>query len=954
MSLSDPNPAPPSDAGAAGDAFNHDNSTPPLEQVARFLRILFRLGDVFEVRAPKCADGPNGKYVSTYSGYFTYASIDKAAADIAALDASGIAPGIYVTLNPVCSDLLARAANRLKAKSNDATKDTEIVWRRWGLFDFDPVRATGVSSTNAELAAAQARAMAVAAALRAAGWPEPIIGLSGNGGHLLYAIDLPTADGGLVERVLAGLAEQFDDEAVKLDRSVFNPSRITKVFGTMARKGDPVVGIAGVEDRPHRRATLLSVPSEIQPVPRELLEAVASATPTPSVAPVRNTVTQKIANSASTFERFDHTPEGVTAYIERHGVRVTGTRTKGTMTWLDLDRCPVVPDCASTGGSDISVGVCIDGTIVYKNQHNRGQGLKWVNVREALEPGYEAWSLGWSGGKRDSTSSVASVGPDSVGVPDSWPEPLPLPDALPPVMAFDAELLPHGFRRWITDIADRVQCPIDFPAVTVMVAAGGIVGRRLGVRPKRQDDWLVVPNLWGAGIGRPGVMKTPAIQEPLKPVKWLEIAAKEEYEAAVAEAEAAKLVGGLRKKDAEREIRKQLKNPDEAHRLARESIADAAAEPARKRYLVNDSTVEKLGEILNQNPSGVIVYRDELIGLLKSLDKEGQEGARSFFLEAWNGTGRYTFDRIGRGTIDIEAATVSIIGGIQPGPLGQYLRAAAKGGVGDDGLMQRFQLLVWPDISREWVNVDRWPDSEARKQAREIFEGLCGLEPILLGADTDPIEPGGIPFLRFTPDAQGEFDSWREGLEGIIRSSELHPAMESHLSKYRSLIPSLALLIHLADGQSGAVGVEPLERAIRWGIYLRSHAQRVYSQAIHPDIAAARTLATRLLAEDVNDRFALRDIYRKGWSGLTTPDQAEGAVDVLISLGWLRENRHPTLGRTGTVYLINPRLGAQNGPKKLGPPEEGTDKADRSPPSGSSVGADPEEPQKNEGDWGVA
>ncbi len=96
------------------------------------------------------------------------------------------------------------------------------------------------------------------------------------------------------------------------------------------------------------------------------------------------------------------------------------------------------------------------------------------------------------------------------GAPD-WPDPQPLPDELPPVPPFDLGLLPETFRPWISDIAARVQCPADFPAVAAMIGLAAVLGRKIGIRPKRHDDWLVVPNLWGAVIGPPSVMKTPAI-----------------------------------------------------------------------------------------------------------------------------------------------------------------------------------------------------------------------------------------------------------------------------------------------------------------------------------------------------------------------------------------------------------------------------------------------------------
>jgi hypothetical protein len=92
--------------------------------------------------------------------------------------------------------------------------------------------------------------------LRDQGWPEPVVGDSGNGYHLLYRIDLPNDRGSLelVKGVLEALAFKFSDEAVEVDTTTCNAARIWKLYGTTARKGDD----AG--DRPHRRSRLLKVP----------------------------------------------------------------------------------------------------------------------------------------------------------------------------------------------------------------------------------------------------------------------------------------------------------------------------------------------------------------------------------------------------------------------------------------------------------------------------------------------------------------------------------------------------------------------------------------------------------------------------------------------------------------------------------------------------------------------
>src|SRR6516165_5529968 len=107
---------------------------------------------------------------------------------------SGKAPGVYATLNPCLPALLARSANRLKPYAQPTTTDKEIVWRRWFPLDFDPVRPADISSTDEEHAAALERIRACTQWLTERGWPDPVLADSGNGGHGLYAINLPNDD----------------------------------------------------------------------------------------------------------------------------------------------------------------------------------------------------------------------------------------------------------------------------------------------------------------------------------------------------------------------------------------------------------------------------------------------------------------------------------------------------------------------------------------------------------------------------------------------------------------------------------------------------------------------------------------------------------------------------------------------------------------------------------------
>jgi putative DNA primase/helicase len=487
---------------------------------------------------------------------------------------------------------------------------------------------------------------------------------------------------------------------------------------------------------------------------------------------------------------------------------------------------------------------------------------------------------------------------------DDWPEPEDLPEGLPPVEAFDPTLLPAALRPWIVDIAERMQCPPDYPAAAAVVCLAAVVGRQVGIRPKARDDWTVVPNLWGGVIGRPSLLKSPALAEPMKAVDALEAAARDFYAEAEKAHKAACAVNDAIVKQAQGDIQKAVKAGDmtKAEALARESVEEPEP-PTRRRYKTSDATVEKLGELLRDNPRGVLVFRDELVGFLRSLDREGREGSRAFFLEAWNGTGGYTFDRIGRGTVEIEAACVSILGGIQPGLLADYLTEALRGGAGDDGLLQRFQVAVWPDPPAVWVNVDRWPDSNARQAARQIFDRLDALDPAAIGATQD--EGDRLPWLRFDATAQVLFDDWRADLERRLRTEDLPPALESHLAKYRSLAPSLALLFHLTDVGRGPVGEPSLLRALAWCEYLESHARRIYSPALAPELFAARELDRRLLG--LPQPFTAKDVYRNHWRSLDREGTA-AALATLEDFGRVRGEKAQGPGRPTVRYTINPAL----------------------------------------------
>lgn len=481
--------------------------------------------------------------------------------------------------------------------------------------------------------------------------------------------------------------------------------------------------------------------------------------------------------------------------------------------------------------------------------------------------------------------------------------PTPLPDELAQVDPFPLDALPEAFRPWAYDVAERMQCPADFIAVPMLVAAASLVARHVGIRPQARTDWCERANLWALIVGRPGIMKSPALLQALGPIERLEARAAEAFSAQAGQRQAETMAAKLRAEANLKAARAKLKKDNRADVTELLRADDDPEVPARPRYVVNDLTYEALGEILQANPAGVLAARDEIKGLLLHLAREEQAQARGFFLQAWSG-GRYTFDRITRGCVAIEDARLSIVGGIQPGPLSELVLQARRGAV-DDGLLARF-LIAWPDAPNDWREVDRWPESAAKRRAWEVFDRLDQLTADTLQAERDTGLHGdarGLPFLRFDGAAREGFSDWRRDFEMRLRAAE-GEGLEGALSKFRHHVPALALTLHVIDGGAGPVTLPATLRALALSEYFESHARRLHGSGRRLAVRGARAILGKARAGALPDPFTGRDVYRPQWAGLTDRAAVADALDLLAAHGWLTETMVETGGRPTTAYAL--------------------------------------------------
>ena len=442
-------------------------------EIIHALRLWFQAGDVFEVRV---LDAVSADYRREHieSGYFDYEHISAVPEALKRLLSFR---GVYVTVNPVNPDLLARAVNRLRpAGRNPTTADTDIVRRRWLLIDCDPRRSSGVSSTKAEHESALAKAREIRDGLSSLGWPDPIMTDSGNGAQLMYRIELPADDGELVRRVIGEIAKA-SSEQVAIDTSVHNPARIWRLPGTMNCKGD------SIPERPHRMARILEEPQDIVPVSREQMQDIVSYQSEGTQTDVPDDEWKH------TMPAFD-----LDSWIAQYCPELGSPQPwKGGRKWI----FPVCPfNEAHTNKSAVLIQEP-SGAVAFKCHHNGCSGNDWRALRELREPGcYDR--------REEANSDVDLSGilkPNRIEKQEKeaplFPNPGPVPDKLLSIPGFIDDVVKLSMQS--APYPNRV---LSFTGALALLAF--LVGRKVqDKRDNRSNIYLIALADSGTGKDHP-------------------------------------------------------------------------------------------------------------------------------------------------------------------------------------------------------------------------------------------------------------------------------------------------------------------------------------------------------------------------------------------------------------------------------------------------------------------
>ncbi|TWT92458.1 hypothetical protein Pla108_40840 [Botrimarina colliarenosi] len=672
-------------------------------------------GAVVEIRVLEGWDD-NPRYTRTYSGFFDdYAA---AAADLTKLRG---AKGVYYTLNPVQPELLARAANRLKTQEKGgATSDTNIVSRRWLPIDADPVRPAGISASDAEHDQALERINPIAGYLKSLGWPDPVVADSGNGGHLLYRIDLPAIDDGLVARVLQALSDRFSDDTVSIDTSVANPARIWKCYGTPACKGD------NVPDRPHRVARILETPADLGVVSQEQLEAVAVDKPV---------VTPATSSSYTMGSEFN-----VTDFIHRNGFEVTGPQgwQGGGRMWEFVSS----PMCDHHDGAAF-VGQLPNGKYTAGCRHNSCT-WNWHDLRQRVEP-------------REVKERPATKYKDP-GL--EWLDPSDPPQPAPEWKPFPTHLLPAPFRDLVVESASAVGCDEIMVVLPGLAALASAIGATRVAKIK--DSWKPASVLWCVLVAPSGVTKSQGRTFVLAPILARQRRAMKEYEDRMS-------AFSVLDSEYKRDVKAWEKSKDGG------PPPEAPEKPVVAEFVISDATVESLIHTLQNNPRGVLLERDELAAWLGSFDKYNSgSGDAQNWINCF-GAGYMKVNRSGLAKPKyVNRAAVSVSGTIQP----QILEKMLEGDNTDSGFAARLLMARPPLRAKQWTDTDVSPATEKR-----FADRVADLLDLEFAVDQEgEIYPQSIPLSSAARARFAAFVN-KHGIEGLTRGDS-ERAAHAKLEEY--------------------------------------------------------------------------------------------------------------------------------------------------------------------------
>lgn len=334
------------------------------------------------------------------------------------------------------------------------------------------------------------------------------------------------------------------------------------------------------------------------------------------------------------------------------------------------------------------------------------------------------------------------------------------------MMAFPLDIFPEPVQNYIMLCNQTLNSSVDYMGCSVLWMLSLMIGNSVKVQVK--TGWIETGILWIAIVGRPGVGKTPNINNVIFP---LQKANNNEVKKYIDQMDRYKNYQALDKQ--KKEDYEEVKKPDKG------------------QFIASDITIEALVELHEENKNAVGVFKDELAGWLKDMNKYRAGSDLEFWLSSWSNKGMALNRKTSKSSF-VESPVIPILGGIQPGILNQFYTEENK----DNGFVDRI-LTCFPELDVEEYNDNEMDQSVLQWYEDYIIRLFRDIKDRVVEYDFDCEIQSRVAI--FDNDSKQEWKRIFNEITMIQNSQEENEYMKSMLPKQKSYIPRFALLIHLFD-----------------------------------------------------------------------------------------------------------------------------------------------------------
>ena len=850
-------------------------------------RSFFKKGEVAEIRAlGLTGKSPfwDGWAKGTVSGYFDNPVELATAAE--SLDKLKKATGIYFVLNPVNPALLARANNRLIAPKNTTT-DEQVLCNRWLLIDIDPESHAGISCTDKEVELAKDRLNEIISFLAGKGWPEPVLCFSGNGCHGLYRLqDLPnnqkTTE--LKKLALQSLNHKFGDKAIVVDRKVFNPARITKLYGTWARKGD------NMPDRPHRQSFIEHIREPLQTVSLEQLERLASFAPKEQTTSL---VQPRVQPSNNSLGRMD-----VQAYLSHYGIETVKTKQQAGATLYCLNHCVFDPEHAHNESAIVQDN---DGMLLYQCFHNSCQGRTWKEARQVISG---ADSLAQFFAAYDPEKAITYESVRFTNKPEDqgpWEKPVSLKETTAPELKTD--LLPGILGEITRAVSIATETPLELAAGLILPVLGTACQGKFIVQVK--PGYTEPVNIWVIVALDPANRKSSVLMKMTKPLSEWERQKRKEFEPIIREAKSVWQNQQARLKSLRGKYGKA--KPDELKDIGAQILEienDLVEVPNQPQVWSQDVTTERLGSLMAEHDEKMSILSAEG-GIFDIIGGRYSNGIANLdlYLQS-HSSDPVKVDRGSREPVYLERPAFSL--GLSPQP--EVLRGLAdKSGFRGKGLLARFlYLLPRTNLGHRQLESEPVP-ADIEKEYCELVYSLLNIEQ----AENERREKSPY-ILKPSGEAYQEWLEFARVVEKDLREGGRFEYVTDWAGKLPGAAARIAGLLHCAENPhqpwAENISLATTQRALELASIFSSHALIAFDMMGADKALEQARKVWRWIERGRQESFSKRDCFNALKGTFHKVVNMDEALKVLRERNYIQEIQKKTGGRPSIKYNVNPEL----------------------------------------------